>query len=40
MKERTKLTIDYMKQKMREYDELKAELDLKKEKSDENFSNR
>ena len=39
MKERTKLTIDYMKQKMREYDELKAELDLKKEKNDENFSN-
>ena len=30
MKERTKLTINYMKQKMREYDELKKELKLKK----------
>lgn len=30
MKERTKLTIDYMKLKMREYDELKKELKTKK----------
>lgn len=30
MKERTKLTINYMKQKMREYDELKKELKTKK----------
>ena len=29
MKERTKLTINYMKQKMREYDELKKELKKK-----------
>ena len=39
MKERTKLTINYMKQKMKEYDELKKELNLKKEKSNENFNN-
>ena len=30
MKERTKLTINYMKLKMREYDELKKELKTKK----------
>tara|TARA_B100000767_G_scaffold217133_1_gene204803 strand:- start:1424 stop:1729 length:306 start_codon:yes stop_codon:yes gene_type:complete len=30
MKERTNLTINYMKQKMREYDELKKELNQKK----------
>ena len=30
MKERTKLTINYMKLKMREYDELKKELKIKK----------
>ena len=30
MRERTKLTINYMKQKMREYDELKKELNQKK----------
>ena len=30
MRERTKLTINYMKQKMKEYDELKKELNQKK----------
>ncbi len=30
MKERTRLTINYMKEKMREYDELKKELNSKK----------
>tara|TARA_Y100000992_G_scaffold191225_1_gene129738 strand:- start:70 stop:375 length:306 start_codon:yes stop_codon:yes gene_type:complete len=30
MKERTKLTINYMRQKMKEYDELKKELKTKK----------
>jgi len=32
MKERTRLTINYMKEKMREYDELKKELNSKKKK--------
>ena len=30
MKARTKLTLDYMNQKMKEYDELKKELNHKK----------
>ena len=39
MKARTKLTIDYMKLKMKEYDELKSELKIKKKKDNENINN-
>tara|TARA_B100001057_G_scaffold449011_1_gene489834 strand:- start:335 stop:670 length:336 start_codon:yes stop_codon:yes gene_type:complete len=39
MKARTKLTIDYMKLKMKEYDELKNELKIKKKKNNENINN-
>ncbi len=39
MKARTKLTINYMKQKMKEYDELKKELEIKKKKNNENINN-
>ena len=39
MKARTKLTIDYMKQKMKEYDELKKELRSQKRAKNENINN-